>query len=402
MSDPGNRAGVPHGTITVIPRVIIYLAVVSLAALSLMSPASVDRQAEHCAHVPQLILTQEGLPIQARVLILEGGPFEIGHQHGCALQDEIRQAIRRVLNLCAGAPAEANGSCQVRAEGLRQALSDDLYQELKGIARGADVSETDMLILNLLAPEIEGGGALFAAWGDATLNGQSLLGRVGDGMASQDLLWMGRRPSNGRATIMLASPGLLGGWAGLSQQGMSGVCVSLMTADRSTAGLPIPIAMRSALEESATPLEASVRLKGVKHSGGALVVFADDQFEVEGLELSANLFRQMAPEASTFSSAGLFRDPDMQTVQLAVMPAPVLERAQARSEALERTLRANVGWIGVEKSLGALEALADSRSGNALLLSPAGSTLWYGDFRLDVKHLLVFNPWEVVEGSFNE
>lgn len=340
------------------------------------------------------------------VVEVSGSRWEMGFALGRLLRDEIRDAIARAHALCSAGGLPAGYSCADAADGLRGALPPAFLAEAEGLAAGAEVRTADILLLNALFevwfPPADGGlgTAGFAAWGPAVVSGQTLVGAGWRPVEGIPLLWVVRRPNDGLETATLGLPGWLGGIAGLNEAHVAGWALPARTSDNSPAGLPASVILRGALEQGATYQEALTWSMGRPHSGGAQAAFGGESFAA-GVEWSARMQEPLTSDANTIFAAGLYQHPHLAAVQLPVLDPSLFSATQQRAERTQANLRANSGWISVEKGLGFLREWAEEETAAssekrpvwAVLMEPAEMRVHVGTASgAQPPAFTVFNP----------
>jgi len=384
-------------------RIALYLAAVCLTFLAIgFPPVTSSEEMRGAVEASSFfLLRDENSMAQGALLVVEGAPAEIGFQLGSQLRDEIRATVTSALKRCAAGERNSWWTCRAKAEALRESLSPAMLEELSGIARGAGVSDFDISLLNSMSDALflsnQGGrsSAIFAAWGEATVAEKIYMGGVlhhDDGLSP---VWVARRPSAGRQTVLLALPGWLGGVAGVNDDGLSALSLPLETADIAIDGLPTSVVLRMALEESAAPEDAAVSVLGQAHVGGAQMLFGGGQNGVQGLEFTARQQSILKPELDTLASVGLYARPEFIETQLTAIDSDEMIDLQERWHGLESRLRTNVGWIGVEKSLAVLRSLAGEGGGVLLLLDPTNESIWFGQTGEGTLSMLTFRPFDL-------
>lgn len=206
------------------------------------------------------------------VLDLTGTPYEIGHAHGTALRESIREfigSIARVhqLNnpwLCAD-HRQLLDFC-MRNVGFLEKFSPDLVQEMRGIADGAGVDFAEIVHLNMFL-ELEdlrapGLGARVlpdnlgeGLWGCTTFNvlpeasadGRACIGQTYDMERYYErfLCVLRIRPQRGPAMLVVSFAGVLG-LNGLNGAGV-GAVINKVAATDARPGVIYPFIMRKAL-----------------------------------------------------------------------------------------------------------------------------------------------------------
>jgi hypothetical protein len=388
-------------------RVIVYSAAVLLLALSLTVPGTSvsgqlqtsDPSVSSCPRSGQIASIRAiGTGTEQRLISVAGSPEAIGLQLGCLLREDIRAAVKAALSACAAAEGGRWRMCERRAAGLRSALTPAMSEELRGIANGAGVDETDLLVLNICSstefapPGADQTTSLLAAWTPATLGGETYLGVTLNHVTGR--IWIDRRPLYGRRTVILSNPGSLGGNMGLNEDLLGAVAISTQTADTNLVGLTAEVAMRVILETSALPDDALAVAMGLAYADGSQMLFGRGQAGVRGIESTARLHRELVPDMGTLATVGLYHDPDLSRTQTFVMSPESVTRLQRQWDMLEQTLQTNVGWIGVDKALATLQATISQGAHTLILFRPATQTLWVGDGgQQEVGNCLVFEPF---------
>ncbi len=376
-------------------RGFLRLAFLMLAVLAIalgIGPLAAPPRARPAGISGTRYILSVGNPsVSITVVEAAGSRWEMGFALGRLLQGEIRDMIVQAHALCSAGDPPAKGSCAERAAGLQGVLPPALQAEAEGLAAGAQVRTADILLLNALFeawfPPAGGslGTAGFAAWGPAVVSGRTLLGAGWRPAQDVSLLWVVRRPDDGLETAVLALPGWLGGLAGMNEAHIAGWVLPARTSDNSLAGLPASIILRGALEQGAAYQEALTWSMGRPHSGGAQVVFGGESWAA-GVEWSARMQEPLASDANTLFAAGLFYHPDLAAVQLPALEPSLFSAAQQRAERAQARLRANSGWISVEKGLGFLSGWAEGETAAgskerpvwAVLMEPAEMRVYLG------------------------
>lgn len=337
------------------------------------------------------ILSAGNPGVSITVVEASGSRWDMGFALGRLLRDEIRDAIARAHALCSAGGLPSGDSCAEAADALRGTLSPAFLAEAEGLAAGAHVRTADILLLNALFeawfPPADGGlgTAGFAAWGPAVVSGQTLVGAGWRPVEGIPMLWIVRRPDDGLETAVLGLPGWLGGLAGMNTAHIAGWVLPARTSDNSPAGLPASLILRDALEQGATYQEALTRSMGRPHSGGAQAAFGGES-SAAGVEWSARMQEPLISDANTIFAAGLYHHPNLAEVQLPAIDPSLFSAAQQRAERTQANLRANSGWISVEKGLGFLRGWAEGEAAAssekrpvwAVLMEPAEMQVYIG------------------------
>ncbi len=328
------------------------------------------------ADVPgaRCFIDADSTSVQWTVLEVACSHWEMGFALGRMLADDIRRLLALAHALCSAGGSPQDIPCGDGSAGLRNALPPALLAEAEGMAAGAQVRTSDILLLNRLfeawfPPAAEGLGIMgFAASKQAVISGRALLGAGWRPAPEVPLVWVVRRPTDGLDTATLGVPGWLGGLAGMNEARVAGWVLPARTSDTSSAGLPAALVLRGALEQEATAQEALNWSMGQPHCGGAQIAFGGEA-SAAGAEWSARMQQPLITDASTLFAGGLFQHPDLAAVQLPAIDPSLFRAAQQRAEAAQATLRANSGWMSREKSLDFLSGWAETEI-------PSGDWVW--------------------------
>lgn len=199
---------------------------------------------------------------------LMGTPYEIGLAHGKALKDRIAgfvasvTTVHQVNNIRLRTERDALIRFCMRNVGFLEKYSASLFQEMRGIADGADVSFEEILYLNsfleledLRAPVLGAKNMVDALWGctsfnvtaDASADGKAYIGQSFDMEKYYEkyLVVFSITPHDGPAMLVLSFAGVLG-LVGLNSAGVAAVVNKIVAAD-ARPGVIYPFVMRKAL-----------------------------------------------------------------------------------------------------------------------------------------------------------
>ncbi|MDA3927384.1 MAG: C45 family autoproteolytic acyltransferase/hydrolase [Prolixibacteraceae bacterium] len=247
------------------------------------------------------------------VVHLYGSDFEMGQQYGQLLSVQLI-ALEDIVNAIFS---------EKKVEGYKQqalqsehVLPIEIKQFLKGVSLSSDVSENSLLALNLV-PRIS--CSVLAVWGNATANGNLLMGRNADYNLKRINKALGilvvKHPTNGFATVASSFIGLAGSFTGMNEKG---VCFGNMLVYNGLSdvikkdGMPIQLLMQQGGEKYSSAREMIEYLCEQKHMIPENVMCADSS-EAIIAELSQELsvIREGHKEvlaATNFSySSGMFK-----------------------------------------------------------------------------------------------
>ena len=272
------------------------------------------------AYGPGILKEQE-----VSVLYLRGRPYEMGYQQGVLLRQEIRGRVESLYGELISDPLPLPLLLQ-EARGLE--IPDEFREEMLGLAQGAGVSYTDILLLNswpqLVArprsdealnellttfqpwfpPHVElrfstsdepasrwvtlSPRTTFALFGEATKSGSLFHGVEGD-MGLERVLLILYEPEVGNAFVSLSEPGTVGVNIGLNEEKISVAQLDVPSLDSSLRGVPLPFTLRQALQYSGDLPQALRIIASAPRTGGANVVIGDGKpASAAALELSVH------------------------------------------------------------------------------------------------------------------
>lgn len=238
-------------------------------------------------------LTMPSVVERIRVLNLAGTPFDIGLQHGAALGESIKETVQVYLELfrsVGGATPEAVRSMAMSYAHKIEQFDPRYMEEIRGIAEGAKMPISDILMLNARTEILT---SLNAASHECTT---FCFGR--EGILAQTWDWLQRLDGkpvllnithpDGHAVLTMTEPGIVGK-IGLNSAGI-GVGLNILTSSQRATGVPVHLLLRSALD-SPTWQQAYDRLTTSEIGTNSAITLADDAgryltFEYKGGSLS--------------------------------------------------------------------------------------------------------------------
>jgi len=259
------------------------------------------------------------------VLHLKGRPYEMGYQQGVLLRQEIRGRLESLYGELTSDPLPL-----LLQEARLLEIPNEFREEMLGLAQGAGVSYTDILLLNswpqLVArphsdealnellttfepwfpPHVEvrtpystpdepawrwvslSPRVTFALFGETTKSGSLFHGVEGD-MALEGVLLILYEPEVGNAFVSLSGPGTVGVKMGLNEEKISVAHLDVPSLDSSLRGVPLPFTLRQVLQYSGDLPQALRIIASAPRTGGANVVIGDGKpASAAALELSAH------------------------------------------------------------------------------------------------------------------
>ncbi len=202
------------------------------------------------------------------VLRLSGSPYEMGYQHGQARKAEIRAILRRYADL-AGSRWDRMRDMETLVAQADAFFGPRDMEEMRGIAKGADVTWGSVISHNLrLYLDAGAGGLHFAVTARLNQN-HGLLHAANEelrlGLGVQDCLdrvIQVRKPADGLASITFGVAGQVGSLNGINARGLAISTAALLDIPKdelSPVGR-LPIVMVKAALEQAEDIETAVAI----------------------------------------------------------------------------------------------------------------------------------------------
>ncbi|NIN63362.1 MAG: hypothetical protein GTO63_01320 [Anaerolineae bacterium] len=305
---------------------------------------------------------REGL----HILHLRGGPYDIGYQHGVLLRQEIRSRLRdQVLGSLLSGGDTSHLLLLRYARYVDSYLPAEYRYEMRGLADGAGLSYSDVLLLNsyeelisapiprqdvrellltLHAPFMPHYGSVvippsqaespgressvealhhrtlgtFAAFGTATQGGR-LLHAVDLSPPEPNLdeiLIIVYEPDVGNRVIVVGRPGMVGATVGLNEEQISVVGLASPSQDASPDGVRLPVLLREVLHH-AGDIRTSVSLiaSGRRTSGYNVLIGDGKPADAQAVELSAHQYAVFQAENDLLVRTNHYLDPDLSETQ---------------------------------------------------------------------------------------
>lgn len=328
---------------------------------------------------------------------LSGNPGELGRRHGELLAREIRQMRRAFLHYLArltfflGAwPISAILQLLARLA-FWPHIPQRLKEELKGVASGAGVGLSLVLLINTLDDLANNFPACSAlALGEGrTADGLYLGGRNLDYPVFVDVLVNLQTlflitPDNGLPLASLAWPGYIGVLTGMNRTGVALAQLTAFCGDRTLRGLPAGLRNRLVLEQAADVREAAAKvLAGPNTIGNNLLLLSP--WEALVLEVSAHRAAVRLPVAGLLTATNHFQSPAMAAVKRGFPRRPPLAVLEPYhfTEAYSQARDARLQELAARRPLGAADLrtiladpeIANPGTVNSVIFQPAILTL---------------------------
>lgn len=165
-----------------------------------------------------------------RVVEIKGSGYDMGYAHGKACPNLVRKAIKENYDYIAHLiPPDILIENALHSQKLLEGDFPEYFEELRGIADGANVLYKDVAALNLLCSgslkkkkgQIDGCSG-FVATGESTTDGKAILGRNDDWSSGflESLILTRVEPADGNRFIAVTWAGAACAWTGLNEKGL--------------------------------------------------------------------------------------------------------------------------------------------------------------------------------------
>ena len=218
---------------------------------------------------------------------VHGDPFSAGYQHGAALAEALHAflddgltRLDRILpepvTLASLAPRLGAFSDAITAQ------TPDLAEELRGLAKGADISHDQALLLQVRREVM--GYSKIPTMGDCTTYARAGVSQPGTAVLAQTVDLNGdlddqvsvldvARPGSGRRSLVLSFGGLLG-YLGINSDGLA-VGLNLVLGGEWRPGLPPYLAIRHLLDTATGVDDAVAILRGLRLASSRSLMLCD-------------------------------------------------------------------------------------------------------------------------------
>ncbi|MHC4954138.1 MAG: C45 family autoproteolytic acyltransferase/hydrolase [Planctomycetota bacterium] len=189
----------------------------------------------------------DGVPL----LRLSGTPREIGEQHGRLLRPQIRYLLREFY--------EAFALKLVGDEGIDEwvkqvtpHIPEHYREEMRGIAKGAGVSEETVLRVNCIVDKLQTVlCSTVVAAGKATKSDEVIFGRnldfIGRNILHRTTVVLALEPTGKQPIVSVTWPGLIGVLSGMNKSGVCGATMMIHHGTNARPGVPYMLMYRDAL-----------------------------------------------------------------------------------------------------------------------------------------------------------
>jgi hypothetical protein len=272
-----------------------------------------------------------------------GGPYDMGLQHGEQLRDEIRELLDAVHHhVLYGQPGWFGWGVRRALRTVTRIMAAQLplryRREMAGIARAADVSYRDVLLLNCfddVCANLNPIGAIFgrlacsafAVTGARTVSNQLLCGRNLDYFvpsAAGDDVWaatnymkdhvavVAYQPEDRTAWASVGWPGYIGGATAMNARGITVSALTVATLRNSPLGVPAGFLYRRIVEETDSLADAiRVFQRSRRPQGNNVLLGSAQENTAAVVEYTAFHLAVRRPEDGWIATANHFTHPEM-------------------------------------------------------------------------------------------
>jgi predicted choloylglycine hydrolase len=250
----------------------------------------------------------ESLPI----LHLYGSYAEMGEQYGTILNEQLQSLL--VIGEGLFSQKKLKKYYQM-ADEVEPVVPEDIRLFIEGMAKTSGVSYRKLLALNIVPRTT---CSVLAVWGEATANGELLMGRNADYNFQRVNKALGiivvKHPDEGLATISSTFLGLAGSFTGMNEKGVSYGNMLVYNGEDNgvdTNGLPIQLLMQMGGEQNSSAESMVNFLRDKRHMIPINVMCADrDEAFVAELSPVATAVREGAKgvlaATNYFYASGMF------------------------------------------------------------------------------------------------
>jgi isopenicillin-N N-acyltransferase-like protein len=304
------------------------------------------------------------------MLTLTGNPRERGRQHGKALKDGIYRFYKTYMERSQSEPllklTEADLLALSGKHGpyIRQ-YAPDLYEEMEGIAEGAEMALDKVLFINcfdeildtLMLSELAakltgqplppttlplGGCTTFAAFGEATIDGKIYIGQGYDvGTDYEPVIFRIEARGDEPEQLIFSHAGVVG-TSGINAAGLAITVTSLKLPDQQP-GVPMPIMVRKTLQQTILSDFIGAIIMAHRASGHNYTIGAP--YAAVNIETSATKYDFKYLHDGIFGHANHYESPQLKPLDL--WPN-LYQSTLVRSGRMYQLLKARFGKLDLE------------------------------------------------------
>lgn len=370
-----------------------------------------------------------------RILHLNGTPHEMGYQQGVLLRDEIRDEIRRSVYQRQIQNGRVSHLLLLRlAREIEGHLSSENREEMAGLAEGAGVSYTQVLLLNTyedvvafpwprestqdlilslspafiphfslvdtanggFTPVDEGSSVrssqavvsgAFSIFGAATLDaGLMQAAEFASPLPSSDELVVAHyEPSTGNSFVAVRRPGMIGVTLGMNEERVAVTALPSPSQDATVEAVPLPFVLREVLQYAGgIPAALRIVASAERRTGHNVLIGDGKGPDARVVECSAHQYAVFDAENDFVARTNHFLDPALRETQRALSWWNE-DASWENLEALLRELESGYGRLGPSEVVTLVQRLQGSEQGGCtgdVEDSVAGVLMDVGDLNL--------------------
>jgi hypothetical protein len=272
-----------------------------------------------------------------------GSPYDMGLQHGEQVRDEIRQLLQAIdHHVLHGQPGITGWAVRQAVHAIVRVMETQIppryRREIAGVARAADVSYGDLLMLSCFDDVLANlrslaamvgrlGCSAYALMGERTAGGDLLCGRNLDyfvASATGDDVWAATNfmkenvvvveytPADCPSFLSVGWPGFIGVATGLSASGLTASALVVQTTRNWPAATPSCFLYRRVMEEARTLDQAVEILRSARRTQGHNVLLGSGEEKTAAVvEYSPWGFAVRRPENGWIATTNHFNDVEM-------------------------------------------------------------------------------------------
>jgi len=335
---------------------------------------------------------EEGITI----VVLKGSSYEIGFQHGSVLKDEIKKIRAYILHYLSQVKKGVWGwmvyfILLLLVRGYNRFIPEEYKAELKGIAHGADVGYSFILLINAL----DDLGAritcsCFTVKGEKTKEEILIYGRNLDYSVFIDLMPSVNtifcyHPAKGFPFISVAWPGYAGVVSGMSCKNLILGSLTSFSKEKACRGVPSGFLYRKALQYALSLKDIQETIVNARRTISNNLLIASPQ-ESLVLEISPTKWQLRSEQDDVLTVTNHFQTPLMRTLKTPSIPRPpgstlpdeffTDDYSLSRNERLHYLCKK--GGVGIDEAIDILRDPGVSNPGTvqSLLLIPERLEIW--------------------------
>ncbi len=340
----------------------------------------------------------------------------MGYQQGVLLRDEIRDGIRWNVYQRQIQDGRVSHLLLLRlAREIEGHLSSENREEMAGLAEGAGVSYTQILLLNTYEDVVAfpwpgestqnvmlslsqafsphfgfvdtaGGGSAAADEGSSGRSSQTVVSGAFSvfGQATSDaglmqaaefahplpsagdLVVVHYEPSTGNSFVAVTRPGMIGVTLGLNEERVAITALPSPSQDASLEAVPLPLVLREALQYAGGIPEALRIVASAERRTGQNVLIGDGKGpDAKVVECSAHQYAVFDAESDFVARTNHFLDPALRETQSALSWWDE-DDSWEDLEALLRELESDYGRLGPSEVVTLVQRLQESEQGGCL------------------------------------